>query len=202
MGARVFHDSISMFVGEGDNSLLPRWALGCDLDLLAGGLLSAVLWISMILLSGRAGNTSFILRILTADAVTCTYDLVGFILLVSLAFRPDWRFLDFSSCSLVRRRGMGGGTLLIGLLLGFLEQFSRGQLALFPNCNVMLSQTEVLPEVYSLSHPDSKMAEMNVHVASQKGASWGMLPSQSLRLRCLRKDAICCREHAMLRTLL
>lgn len=94
MGPRVFHDSISMFVGEGDNSLLPRWALGCDLDLLAGGLLSAVLWISMILLSGRAGNTSFILRILTADAVTCAYDLVGFILLVSLAFRPDWLFLS------------------------------------------------------------------------------------------------------------
>ena len=33
MGTRVFHDSIGVFVGEGDNSLFSRWAFCCNLDL-------------------------------------------------------------------------------------------------------------------------------------------------------------------------
>ena len=74
---------------------------------------------------------------------------------------------------------------------------------LLPNYNITLSWTEVLSEVYSLPHLGLEIAEMNVYTASSKRASWGMsLPLQSSRLHCLRKDAIYCKEHTMLQTLL
>jgi len=91
----------------------------------------------------------------------------------------------------VGHRGMGSRTLLIGLLLGLLEHSLREWLIFFPNCNVTLSWTEVFPEVYSLSYPDLKMAEINVYIVSLKGASWEMsLLLQSSRFCYLRKDAI------------
>ena len=99
------------------------------------------------------------------------------------------------------RGGMGGGTLLMGLLSGFFERISREWFTFFPNCNATLSRKEVLPDVCNLSQPDSKMADMKVHAESPNRASWGMsLPSRSSRFRCLRKEAIRCREQAMLRT--
>ena len=53
--------------------------------------------------------------------------------------------------------------------------------------------------VARVSHPDSKMVDMKSHANSPKGSSCLMLLAfRSLTFHCLRKQAMCCREHVML----
>ena len=53
--------------------------------------------------------------------------------------------------------------------------------------------------VIRVSHPDSKIADMKSHANSPKGSSCLMLlASWSLTFRCLRKHAMCFREHVTL----
>ena len=53
--------------------------------------------------------------------------------------------------------------------------------------------------VVRVSHPDLKMADIKSHADSPKGSSCLMLLAfWSLTFRCLRKQAMCCREHVML----
>ena len=53
--------------------------------------------------------------------------------------------------------------------------------------------------VVRVSHPDLKMADIKSYADSPKGSSCLMLLAfQSLTFRCLRKQAMRCREHVML----
>ena len=68
-----------------------------------------------------------------------------------------------------------------------------------PNSFVKLSLMDDLLAVVSVSYPDSKMADTKSHADSLKGSSCLMLlVSWSLTFCCLRKHAMCFREHVML----
>ena len=96
---------------------------------------------------------------------------------------------------------IGGGTLLTGWLLGLLGLVLGEVFMVLTNCNEMMPQKEMLPEVRSLFQPDSNMVNMNVQAESPNKASWEMsLPLQSSRFCCLRKKAICYKEQTMLQT--
>ena len=72
-----------------------------------------------------------------------------------------------------------------------------------PNSFAKLSLIDDLLAVMRVSHPDSKMADTKSHADSPKGSSCLMLlVSQSLTFHCLRKQAMCFREHVMLLILL
>ena len=67
------------------------------------------------------------------------------------------------------------------------------------NSFVMLSLMDDLLAVARVSHPDSKMADIKSHADSLKESSCLMLLAfWSLTFHCLRKQAMCCREHMML----
>ena len=62
-----------------------------------------------------------------------------------------------------------------------------------------LSLIDDLLAVVRVSHPDLNMADTKSHVDSPKGSSCLiLLVFQSLTFRCLRKQAMCFREHVML----
>jgi len=64
---------------------------------------------------------------------------------------------------------------------------------------VKLSLIDDLLAVVRVSHPDLKMADTKSHADSPKGSSCLiLLASQSLMFHCLRKQAMCFREHVIL----
>ena len=67
-----------------------------------------------------------------------------------------------------------------------------------PNSFAKLSLIDVLLAVVRVSYPNSKMADMKSYADLLKGSSCLMLlASRSLMFCCLRKQAICFREHVM-----
>ena len=117
--------------------------VGCTFFLLLFCIGNAVLWMSSILLFGRAGKASLILRIFEADEVTWAYDRgkeFFFLLEVFLL-----QLLAFSNSSFERRGGIGGGTFLIRLSLRAIL-LPDGTLAVI-NFAATLSLTEMLSDI-------------------------------------------------------
>ena len=131
--------------------------VGCIFFPLLFSVGNVALWISSILLFGRAGKASLILRIFEADEVACAYDRGEEFFVLPAAFLRV--ILAFSNSFFERREGIGGGTFLTVQLLGS-PPLAGGMLTLL-NFVMMLSLMGVSSEVVSWSQPDSKMAEMN-----------------------------------------
>ena len=145
---------------------------------------NVALWISSILLFGRARKASLILRIFEMDEVAWAYDRVE-----EFFFLPEvfllWLFA-FSNSSFERWGGIGESTFLTKLSLRTIPLLD-GTLAVL-NFEAILSLTEMSSDVINWSYPASKIAEIKFYIDSPKELSCLiLLPLWPLKFLCLRK---------------